>query len=157
MELRVENIAPIRVAYLRAIGPYQETFPVIWPKVRTFAAKYKLADAKFISIAHNNPRTTPPEQIVGDACVSISDSFVLTETADEADFHIQTIPGGKHVIAEYVGPYEGLSKAWAEFCDVLIPGGGHRTRPGLQFETYRTDPRNTEPKDAVTDLHMPVV
>jgi AraC family transcriptional regulator len=155
MELRTEMFGPVRLACIRAVGPYSQTFPKIWPQLRTYARTHGLEKdgALFLSIAHDNPQTAAPEKIRGDACVSVPDDF----TPGHADgVEIQVIPAGRFAVAKYVGPFDGLPAAWGEFCDRMLPAQKFPPREGPPFEIYRSDYGSTPPDQLVTDLYMPI-
>jgi AraC family transcriptional regulator len=158
MNTRIEDMPAIRVVFIRGIGPYGQTFPKIWPLINALAKRCNLRKpgTLSLSIAHNNPRTTAPEAIVGDACISVPDDFELDHDAKDNGIQIQTIPAGRYLIAQYVGPYDKLASAWGEFCDQVLPKRNVRTRKAPPFEIYRTDPATTAPDKTTTDLCMPI-
>ena len=153
MDVRIETIDPIRVVYFRGTGPYAQMMPPLWKRMGGYAARRGLANAEsmFLTIAWSDPRTTPPEEIYGDPCVSVGPDFEPDE-----DAQVQTITGGPYAVARYVGPYEGLSTAWGELCGAWMTDNGRQFRPGPPFEVYRNNPADTPPAELVTDLFAPV-
>ena len=72
MEVRFENREPLRVAYVRHIGPYMECGKA-WQTLFAQAGQQGLigADALRIGIGHDNPDVTPAEKLRYDACLTV--------------------------------------------------------------------------------------
>ena len=153
MDVHTETIDAIRVTYFRGVGPYQQSLPPTWAKMRAYAAARGLftPSALVLTIAHDNPRTTPPEQIRGDACVSVGDDF-----EPDGEAAVQTIPAGLYAVARYVGPYAGLAAAWGSFACTWSREHGYGPRSAPSFEVYRTNPATTPADQNVTDLYEPI-
>ena len=73
----------------------------------------------------------------------------------EGDIFSDVLPDGKAVTAEYVGPYEGLGRAWQEFMTALAEDG--YSLRAASWEDYRTGGDDSDPKDWLTVLVVPVV
>lgn len=153
MDVRIETIEPIRVVYFRGYGPYQKSLPPLWKRMNEYAGRRNLhsADAWYLTVPHDDPGQTPPEQIRGDACISVPADFV-----PDGDAAVQTIPGGPFAIYRYVGPYDGLANAWGQLINKWMPTSGHHPREAPCFEVYRNDPGSTAPAELVTELYQPV-
>ena len=76
MKVTIKRIEPMRVAFMRHIGPYNEVSK-IWDKLMMFLGKEGLVggDSQFIGICHDDPAVTPPEKVRYDACVTVGPSF----------------------------------------------------------------------------------
>ncbi|MBI9080198.1 MAG: AraC family transcriptional regulator [Pseudodesulfovibrio sp.] len=63
LEVRVEELKPMKVAFVRHIGPYMEC-KTAWDTLCTWAEPKGLfrANTKFIGISHDDPTVTPPEK-----------------------------------------------------------------------------------------------
>jgi AraC family transcriptional regulator len=153
MDVRLETLDPIRVAYLRASGPYQTTLPTLWKRMSAEATRRGLwrPGAWMLTIANGDPRITPADQIKSDACITVDEDFVA-----DGDLPVQTIPGGLHAVYRYVGPYEGLGQAWVRLADEWLPTSGYRPRRLPGFEVYRNTPRDVPPSELVTEIYEPV-
>lgn len=66
--------------------------------------------------------------------------------------HRIDLPGGRHVIATYIGSYDGIAAAW-EVVATWIRDSGHAVT-GLAWEAYLTGPE--EPGPPVTEIVWPI-
>jgi AraC family transcriptional regulator len=155
IDVRVETIQPLRVAYIRGNGPYAQMFPPLWKRFNEIVNLRGLRkpEAWYLSICLDDPQATEPDKIRGDACVSVDDSFSL-QANDE--LKLQTIPAGMYAIARYVGPYSGLGAAWGELCGQWIPANQYQFRQAPCFEVYRSDPKTTPQEQLLTEIYEPV-
>ena len=76
MEMRFEQRKPVRVAFVRHVGPYQEC-GAAWEKLRKFAVQqgWSASDVLRIGIGHDNPEVTPADKLRYDACLTVDDQF----------------------------------------------------------------------------------
>lgn len=148
MDVRIETIEPIRVAYLGATGPYGSTFPPLWNRLNDYAARKGLdrAETVRLSVPRDDPRCTDPDELRGEACISVPGDFVPDEGVQ-----VQTIPGGKYAVARFAGPREGLYQAWCDLCAQWIPANGHQPRAAPCFELNRN-----ESAAPLTEIYEPI-
>jgi AraC family transcriptional regulator len=153
MNVVIRTLEPMRVAYLRAIGPYQQEFPKLWPKFAALAGARGLfkPGVKAISLCHDSPKSTPADQLRGDACVTIDESF----QGDDA-LKVQTIDGGRYAVAQHVGPYADLPKTWHALANEWMPTSGQTPRNKPSFEIYVNDPSTTPETELLTEIHIPI-
>ncbi|MGD8454474.1 MAG: AraC family transcriptional regulator [Phycisphaerae bacterium] len=152
MDVTIKKIDPIRVAFVRHVGPYQEVGQT-WQKLCALAGQRGLfgPQSKFLGLCHDDPEVTPPDKIRYDACV------VVDERAQpEGELGIQTIPAGDYAVTVHAGPYEGLSRTYAQLCGEAIPQLGREIRSGPSIEVYLNDPNQTAPADLRTEVHIPL-
>ena len=152
MEVRFEKHKPMRVAYVRHVGPYQEC-GVAWEKLGKFAARQGWSSSHVlrIGIGHGSPDITPPEELRYDACLTVDDQFQPT-----GEIGVQDVPGGEYAIVTHRGPYSGLPDAYRWILRVWVPESGRELRSGPCFEIYVNDPVSTPPEDLVTEIHVPL-
>jgi DNA-binding transcriptional MerR regulator len=67
---------------------------------------------------------------------------------------MRSFDGGRAVTTTYVGPYEGLQRAWTEAWTWLAEHA-HAAR-GIPFEVYRVGPMDADPEHYETDLAIPI-
>lgn len=154
MQLRVEDRAPTRIAYIAGRGPYAKVLPESFGRLCSYAQKHGLferAGAVTLAVCHDDPRTTPPEQIRSEAAVTVGPDFT-----PEGDIQVRELPGGRYAVATHLGPYEKLAAAWQEAEGRLIPAAGLRFREGECFEVYLNDPNSVPPEQIRTDIYVPV-
>jgi AraC family transcriptional regulator len=152
MNVKIEKMEPMRVAFVRHVGPYNEV-SVAWDKLCTILGKEGLLGpgTKFIGICYDDPEVTPPEKIRYDACVTVGNDF-----QPQGDIGVQTISGGEYAVVTHIGPYNKLGQTYAKLFGRWLPQSGRelRSEPGLEF--YLNSPESTEPKELLTDIYVPL-
>jgi AraC family transcriptional regulator len=152
MEVKIQDIEPMRVAFVRHVGPYNQV-SVAWEKLCTHLGKegYLGPGCQFVGICYDDPEVTPPEKIRYDACIKVDEKFV---PADE--IAVQTIGGGEYAVTTHFGPYEKLGETYSKlFGEWLMKSDREvSSEPGMEF--YLNDPDSTEPDDLLTDICIPL-
>ena len=152
MEVKIEHKEPIRVAFMRHVGPYGEVGET-WDKFLPVLGKQGLlgGDALFIGICHDDPEVTPRGKIRYDACVSVDETFV-----PEGEIGVQVIPGGEYAVTTHFGPYQKLGDTYTKLLGQWLPRSERELRSAPCFELYLNDPQSTEPEDLITDIYAPL-
>ena len=152
MKVKIERREPMRVAFMRHVGPYGEV-GTTWDKFLPVLGKEGLlgGDSLFIGICHDDPEVTPPDKVRYDACVTVDESFQPSE-----DIGVQVIPGGDYAVTTHFGPYQRLGQTYAELLGQWLPRSGRDLRSAPCFEVYLNDPQSTEPEDLITDIYAPL-
>src|ERR1035437_8618933 len=152
MKVKIESKEPLRVAFMRHVGPYDEV-GATWDKLLPRLGKEGLlgGDVLILGICHDDPEVTPPEKIRYDACVTVDESFV-----PEGEIGVQVIPGGEYAVTTHFGPYQKLGDTYTRLLGQWLPRSGHQQRSTPCFEVYLNDPQSTEPEDLLTDIYAPL-
>lgn len=152
MEVRIETVEPMRVAFIRHIGPYMEC-KTAWDKLCAWAGPKGIfsTNPKVIGICHDDPQVTPPEKIRYDACFTVND-----EIEAEGEVGIQVVGDGKYAVCSHKGPYENLESTYAEIMGKWLPQSGQELGEHLNFELYLNSPDETPPEELLTELYIPL-
>lgn len=152
MKVEVKKVKPMRVAFVRHVGPYNQCGKA-WEKLCTWAGPQGLLGPgiQMIGVCHDDPEVTPPDKIRYDACITVDDDF-----EPEGDIGVQVISGGAYAMTTHEGPYDRLNETYAKLCGQWLPQSGYEMRPGPGFEIYLNDPESTDPEDLLTDIHLPL-
>ena len=152
MEVRIESVEPMRVAFVRHVGPYGQV-GVAWERLCMELGKEGLLGptTRFIGLSHDDPDVTTPEKLRYDACVTVDADF-----APHDDIGVQTIGGGEYVVTTHVGPYDKLSQTYAELLGQWLPRNGRELRSEPSLEFYLNASESTEPEDLLTDIYAPL-
>ena len=77
----------------------------------------------------------------------------------EGECEAGTLPGGRAVVADYIGSYEGLPGAWTEFKQWLV-ANGHASAEGQEgvapWEEYHSDCSVTPEDELLTRIVWPI-
>jgi AraC family transcriptional regulator len=152
MNVEITHMPELRVATVRHVGPYED-IPEAFERLHQIADGAGLASmpgTTMLAIYHDDPRTTPSDQLRSDAAVVVPPQEPIPGGLVE-----QTIPEGTYARTEHVGPYEQLGEAW-ELFKQSIPQSGKQFGPGPSFEIYLNNPGMVPKEALVTDLYMSV-
>lgn len=152
MDARIERVEPMRVAFMRHVGPYSEVGQ-LWQRFCGWVGMHGLfgPNTKLLGLCHDDPEVTPPDKIRYDACVVVDESVL-----PEGDVGVQEIAGGEYAVTTHSGPYEKLSETYGALCGQWLPANNREPAAAPCFEVYRNDPSTTPPEELLTDIHVPV-
>ncbi len=152
MDVKIEHLDPLRVAFVRHIGPYHEVGKA-WETLCTQLGKEGLLgpDSRFVGVCYDDPEVTAPEKIHYDACVTVDENF-----EPQGEVGVQTLPGGTFAVLTHIGPYDRLNQTYAELFGRWLPSSGRELRSEPSLEFYMNDPESTEPEDLLTDIYAPL-
>lgn len=152
MNVRIKRTQPMRVAFMRHVGPYSEV-GATWDRLLPVLGKegFLGGDAAILGVCYDDPEVTPPERLRYDACVTVDEQFAPAD-----DVGVQTIPGGDHAVTTHFGPYHGLGKTYARLLGQWLPRSGCQLGSWPCFEIYLNDPGSTAPEDLITDIYVPL-
>jgi AraC family transcriptional regulator len=152
MDVEIKKIAPMHVAFVRHIGPYDEV-GAAWDKLTTYLGKEGLlgSQSQFIGICYDDPEVTASEKIRYDACITVDEQFIPTE-----DIAVQTIGGGEYAVTTHFGPYDKIGQTYSKLFGQWLVQNGREFRSEPCMEFYLNDPDGTEPEDLLTDICLPL-
>ena len=152
MNVRIERVPPMRVAFLRHVGPYDEVGST-WDRLLPELGKdgWLGGDTMMLGICHDDPEVTPADKIRYDACVTVGESF-----ASSGEIGVQTVAGGEYAVTTHVGPYNQLGRTYTELMGHWLPRSGRELRDAPCFEVYLNDPYGTAPGELLTDIYAPL-
>lgn len=153
MNVTIENMPALRVAAVHHVGPY-ERISEAFQRLGTITGRAGLRrfpETVMLAIYHDDPETTPPDQLQSDAGLTVPEGVALPEGLTE-----KRLPAGRYARTTHVGPYTQLGDAWSRFMGQWLPQSGHRVGAGSSYEVYRNDPTNTPPDELRTDLYLPL-
>ena len=104
-----------------------------------------------IGVYLDDPSSVPLDALRSYAGMSVPEGALIEEPLEEI-----ALVGGKHAVLRYVGPYEGLSKAYATLFGSWLPQSGEVPRDAPPYELYENTPMDTAPKDLVTLICVPL-
>jgi AraC family transcriptional regulator len=94
MKVIIKKIRPIRVAYLRHVGPYENVRQTWIDLTAQLSAEKQIRKSSvFIGIGHDNPAMTPAEELRYDACIRVKDGY-----EPKKPIGLQTIADGDYVV-----------------------------------------------------------
>ncbi len=152
MDVKLLKMDPMRVAFVRHTGPYQEVGEA-WGRLCGWAGPRGLfgPQTRMLGLCHDDPEVTPPDKIRYDACMTVGPNVQA-----EGEVGVQETPGGEYAMTVHQGPYENLAKTYAAVCGQWLPQQGREPKSGPSIEIYLNSPEETKPEDLVTEVYVPV-
>jgi len=152
MNVTIKQIAPMQVAFMRHVGPYDDVGRT-WERFMMLMGKegWLGSGSQCIGICHDDPAVTRPDRVRYDACATVDRSFRA-----EGEIGVQTITGGDYAMMTHFGPYAKLGESYAKLLGQWLPRSGRRLRSVPCFEIYLNSPESTEPAELITDIYAPL-
>ena len=120
---RIETVAPLRVAFVRHVGPYDQVRPVFERLAVWAAARASNIELLFLGLAHDNPRITPAAQLRFDCCIEVT-----ANVRGEGDVGVTEVCGGEYATAVHRGPFDRLAETYAWLALDFMPREGRSMR-----------------------------
>ena len=148
---RIETIAPLRVAFIRHVGPYDQVRPVFERLASWAAARASNLAPLFLGLAHDVPGITPADKLRFDCCIEVT-----ANVRGEGDVGVTEVCGGDYASAVHRGPFDRLAETYAWLARDFIPREGRSMRKAPFVEIYFTPPERTQPAELLTEVLIPV-
>ncbi|HEX7665488.1 MAG TPA: AraC family transcriptional regulator [Polyangiaceae bacterium] len=153
MNVDIETLPAMRVGVVHHTGPYgriSEAFARLG-EIAGVNGLFAHPGAKMLGVYHDDPESTPANELRSDAGIVVPDDVELPAGLDEV-----RLPAGRYAKTIHRGPYTGLGDAWSSFMGSWLPASGHRIGEGTPFEVYASPQATTPPADLVTELYLPL-
>lgn len=157
LDVRVEEMPEIPVAYVRHIGPYKGDVNLF---DRLFSQLFKWAGARdllnmpetrVLAVYHDNPEITDDDKLRLSVCISVP-----AGTKTDGEIGTMVIPGAKYALARFeLGP-DQYQEAWDALFGDWLPESGYQPADGLCYEWYHNDCREHPEKKSIVDICIPV-
>ncbi|MFA0815325.1 MAG: GyrI-like domain-containing protein [Anaerofustis sp.] len=125
MQVITEQIPPLRIVYIRRTGVYGIENTRTMEQLKIWAKANNLMDNQTVifGIAQDNPRTVDAERCRYDACIAVSDDYVVHDDI----IHQGMISGGRYAVFQVEHTERAVAQAWMEIF------------PELQKQQYQVD------------------
>lgn len=153
MDVTVKRLAPMRIAYVAHIGPYEQVGKA-WALLGQALGPLGVFARRplMFGICYDDPEVAEPEKIHYDACVGVDAAFVPPD-----GIAVKTLDGGDFAVAVHKGPYCEVGKVYAALYGQWLPRSGYEMRDAPTREIYLNDPKVTLPADLETEIYAPIV
>ena len=152
MEVEIKEMPELRVGAVKHVGPYNQ-IPKAFERLGAVAGPAGLLRhaGSMIAIYHDDPETTPQDQLRSEAALVVPEGIELPEGLVE-----EHIAGGRYARTLHVGPYEQLGDVWARFLGEWVPASGNRIGDGVSYEIYLNNPTQVPKQELRTELYVPL-
>ncbi len=132
MNVTVIDRPPVRVAYLRHVGPYGAAVHAFWKReFIPFLAQHQLFGRPIYGVSHDDPLIAPADKLRYDACAEVDADFT-----PPGGVLITTIPGGRYATTPFHGTSAAIGEAWTSLMRDWLPSSGYQLDGRPTFEHY---------------------
>lgn len=152
MALEIRTLTSKRLAAIRHVGPYNEIGPAFRElgRIAGPAGLFGFPGAMMVGVYHDDPRTTPHDQLRSAAGLIIPDTAAIPAGLVE-----EHIVGGTFGVFTHTGSYEGLPDAWHQ-ATTELPATGRKLRSATSYELYLNDPTQVPEAELKTEICLPI-
>jgi AraC family transcriptional regulator len=151
MKVITKKIKPMRVAYLRHIGPYEDTRPTWFDLMARLSADKQIRKRSlFIGIGHDNPSVTPASELRYDACITVDADY-----KPKKPVKLQTIDGGDYAVAKNC-PVGKIKDAYQYLYAKWLARSSRELRPAPSFIVFVDTNKGVAPGKWRVDIYMPM-
>jgi AraC family transcriptional regulator len=159
VQVRVEKVRPIIVAFVRHVGPYDAVLEkgsplsTLWEELFRWGNANDLIDedSLLIGIPQDDPTVTEPEKQRFDVCVQINEF-----RNPSGHIGCQTISAGTFGVGRHYGSFDNLAETYAHVYDSLVTTGKYQLRAQPPFEVYSYSRVKDDLRIHFTDVYLPV-
>lgn len=121
LAVRIVELPPMRLAFLRNVGPYEEAYST-WAKLLWWAWRRGRLhqNTQFYGLSYDDSLITPDRLQHYDAAIVVEDNF-----QGDGAILAQTIEGGLFATTTVIGSYEDYDRVWNTFCFQWFPQSGY--------------------------------
>lgn len=154
--VRIADRPPLRVAFVRHIGPY-DACGTAYETLMRWAAKHGVATRAptILGVPYDDPAITPPDRLRYDACVVLRRKEQV-EFEPSGPVGIREIPGGPHAVVVHIGPFSRLDRTYDWLFGHWLPGSGHEAGTDPCHEVYHDDPALVAEEKLRTEIFLPL-
>jgi AraC family transcriptional regulator len=154
LQVKIVEMLPFRVAYIRKIGPYsKEMLLPAYKKLLQWADPRGLINAGMMVLGAmwSDPFTVPEDKTIYDACITVPESIKADKSVN-----IQILPGGKYAVYNCEIEYNSTTKAWMNFTLNWLIHSDYLPDQRPMYQFHCNDPEEHPLKHEIHDLCMPI-
>ncbi|MEQ1576923.1 MAG: GyrI-like domain-containing protein [Hyphomicrobium sp.] len=157
MKANLVYLRPLRVAYVRSVGPYAQSSAEAWARMFDWLNDNSLHSLPGCGygLLLDNHLVTDPDKCRYDACVEVSS---VPENRAEGSLQVRNLPGGAYVRDRYRGCYLQMREKilsvrqdWSNDSDLVLDD----RRPIVHI--FMDDPRRGNADQLRSDFCIPVI
>jgi len=149
IDVQIRNLAAIRVASIREVGPLSEVRPC-FERLFRWAGVIQAPTGRLLTLSFHRPGASP-RRWYWKVAVEL-----YTHERPPPGIELDAVDAGRYAMYRLVGPHEGIGPAYRRLFDEWVAGSGEIVAQRPCMELYRNTPGETAPEHLVTDLCVPV-
>lgn len=151
-QFTVKELPAIQLAGIAHIGDFQ-VMDKLYESLMKWGVQKGILDRaafKAITIYHDNPNVTHPQQVRYSACVTVNKDFEA-----EGEIRPVTLQKGSYAVGYFEIAASDFPKAWESLC-IWVVENGYAFRDGDYFEMYHNDHTTHPEQKFIVELCIPV-
>jgi AraC family transcriptional regulator len=151
MKVITRKIKPMRVAYLRHVGPYEDTNETWIDLTKRLSTDNQIHKrSMFIGIGHDNPAMIPVAELRYDACITVDGAYEPKKPVE-----LQTIDGGDYAVVKNC-PVEKIKDAFQHLYGIWLARSSRELRPAPGFLVFVGARDTVAARKQRVDIYMPL-
>jgi AraC family transcriptional regulator len=151
MKVITKKIKPMRVAYLRHVGPYENAKQTWFDLTARLSADKQIGRRSvFIGMGHDDPSVTPAAELRYDACITVDKEYKPKKPVE-----LQTILGGDYAVAKNC-PIGKIKDAFGYLYGKWLGRSSRHLRPAPSFMVFVGVREGVAPEKLRVDIYMPL-
>ncbi len=152
MQVEIKDMPAMRLATVEHKGPYNQVGNA-FARLGQLAGPAGLMQhaSAMIGLYHDDPETTPQDELRSHAALVVPEAVSLPEGLVE-----MRIGAGRYACTMHKGPYELLGDSWSRLMGEWIPASGNRVRDSASIEIYHNTMETAKPEELLTEICVPV-
>lgn len=137
MQLELRSFPPMRLAFMRHTGPYDDGgVNRTWQRFMAWCREAALVPPSkpTYGISQDNPQTTPPGQCRYDCAIEVGGAF-----EPPAGVGVQDFIGGRYACARVRATPATIGAQWGAMFMQWLPASGYAPAAGAALELYEAD------------------
>lgn len=152
MQIQLTDMPAMRIGGVRHVGPYNQIRSA-FEKLAGIAGSAGFLGREgvtMLGVYHDDPSTTPEDQLRSDAAVTLPNGEQAPDGLTE-----HHLSGGRFLKLVHVGSYERLGESWQAALDAAT-SDGRQMRQAASYEIYINVPGQVSEDELKTELYVPI-
>ena len=150
MEIEFKNIKEIQVAYIMAMGPYDQ-LPELFGELMDYITENDIHAIEHLYCTFfNNTLEVPPEELHYEIGIPF-----IGDSTEEGSVNIKKIPPHLVVSTIYKGAYEQTEQVYLALMEYAVENGYFIAGPVT--EVYLNNPMEVPESDLLTEIRFPLL
>lgn len=151
-DVTIQDLPPLRLAALEHRGPYIGIGGTFEQVGAVFAARDLWPQARgMVGVYYDAPGSVPDAELRSDAGIAVDEAFRMPPDLREV-----RLPGGRHAVLRFRGPYAQLHTAYDFLYGEWLPGSGEEPGDSAPYERYLNSPMEVPPSELLTEICAPL-
>jgi AraC family transcriptional regulator len=148
--IEIVRLPALRLAAVGHVGAYMQIGQAFDRLFGTLAARGQITPGmRSIGVYLDDPSAVPEERLRARAGIVIADGLAMAAPLESI-----TVQAGTYAVLRHKGPYADMRAAYDWLFGEWLVRAGHEADDAPVFEEYLNNPRDTQPAELRTDIHL---